>query len=70
MFRFLRTNLQQMLLQKTSEKVIIWMHRNSITIQEVADEIGIARQTFSKKLKDNIFDVHDLMALKRMGFDA
>lgn len=46
------------------------MHRNSITIQEVADEIGIARQTFSKKLKDNIFDVHDLMALKRMGFDA
>jgi DNA-binding XRE family transcriptional regulator len=59
-----------MLLQKTSEKVIIWMHRNSITIQDVADEIGIARQTFSKKLKDNIFDVHDLMALKRMGFDA
>lgn len=59
-----------MVLQKTNEKVIVWMHRNNITIQKIADEIGITRQTFSKKLQDNIFEVQDLMALKRLGFDA
>ncbi len=46
------------------------MRRNNITIQHVATEIGITRQTFSKKLKDNIFDIKDLMALKRMGFNS
>jgi predicted transcriptional regulator len=62
--------MSEMVLQKTSEKVVIWMHRNNITIQKIADEIGITRQTFSKKLQDNIFEVQDLMALKRLGFDA
>jgi transcriptional regulator of acetoin/glycerol metabolism len=59
-----------MLVQKNSEKIILWMRRNNITIQHVATEIGITRQTFSKKLKDNIFDIKDLMALKRMGFNS
>lgn len=58
-----------MVLQKTSEKVLIWMHRKEITQQKIADEIGVTRQTFSKKLQDNIFDVNDLMALKRLGFN-
>lgn len=62
--------MSEMVLQKTNEKVIVWMHRNNITIQKIADEIGITRQTFSKKLQDNIFEVQDLMALKRLGFDA
>ncbi len=53
---------------KTNEKVIIWMHRNNITGQQIADEIGITRQAWSSILKSNIFRVNHLIALKRLGF--
>jgi predicted transcriptional regulator len=54
---------------KTSEKIIIWMTRNNITGQEISKEIGITRQAWSNKLKDNIFAVKDLLTIRRMGFD-
>jgi len=54
---------------KTSEKIILWLHRNKITQQEVADKIGITRQAFSQKIKDNIFTIRDLFVLKSMGFN-
>ena len=55
-------------LQKTSEKLIIWMHRNNISGQKIASEIGITRQAWSNKLKTNIFSVKDMLVVKRMGF--
>jgi len=58
-----------MLLIKTSEKITIWMMRNNIKGQKIADEIGITRQAWSQKLKDNIFTPHDMITLKRLGFE-
>jgi len=54
---------------KTSEKIILWLYRNGITQQQVADKIGITRQAFSQKIKDNIFTIRDLFVLKSMGFN-
>ena len=45
------------------------MHRENISGQQIAREIGITRQAWSNKLKSNIFSVTDLMTLKRLGFD-
>jgi predicted transcriptional regulator len=53
---------------KTSEKVLIWMHRNNKSGQEIAKEAGITRQGFSKMMSDNIFSIKVLMALKRLGY--
>lgn len=57
-----------MRLIKTSEKISVWMFRTSITQQVIADRLGISRQTFSAKLKDNFFSPRDLIILKEMGF--
>ena len=54
---------------KTSEKILLWLYRNGITQQQVADKIGITRQAFSQKIKDNIFTIRDLFVLKSMGFN-
>ena len=59
-----------MKLIKTSEKIIIWMHRNKITGQQIADKIGITRQAWSQKLNDNTFTVKDILILNSMGFDG
>ena len=53
---------------KTSEKILIWMYRENITGQKIANEIGITRQAWSNKLKSNIFSIADMLAIKRMGF--
>jgi DNA-binding XRE family transcriptional regulator len=54
---------------KTSEKVLIWMNRNSKTQIEMAAELGITRQTFAQRLKDNFFTVEELTKLKRLGIE-
>lgn len=53
---------------KTSEKILIWMHRYKISGQSIALEIGITRQAWSNKLRDNVFTTRDLMTIKRMGY--
>lgn len=53
---------------KTSEKVLIWMHRTKISGQKIADEIGITRQAWSNKINSNIFTPKDLLTIKRLGF--
>ena len=54
---------------KTSEKVIIWMSRNNKTQIEVAAELGITRQTFAQRLKDNFFTIDEIVKLKRLGIE-
>ena len=55
-------------IHKTSEKVLIWMTRENITGQKIADEIGITRQAWSQKMRDNLFTIFDIQTLRRMGF--
>jgi len=54
---------------KTSEKILIWMHRNKISGQQISEKIGITRQAWSGKMKDNVFTPKDLLILKSMGFN-
>jgi DNA-binding XRE family transcriptional regulator len=54
---------------KTSEKVIIWMSRNNKTQIEMAAELGITRQTFAQRLKDNFFTIDEIVKLKRLGIE-
>jgi DNA-binding XRE family transcriptional regulator len=51
---------------KTSEKVIIWMSRNNRTQIEMAAELGITRQTFAQRLKDNFFTIEEIVKLKKL----
>lgn len=52
---------------KTSEKVLIWLHRNKKTQQWLANELGVTRQAVSQKISDNMFSVADVMTLQRLG---
>jgi len=53
---------------KTSEKILLWLHREGISQSECAKNIGITRQAFSQKIKTNIFTIMDIAILKQMGF--
>jgi transcriptional regulator with XRE-family HTH domain len=53
---------------KTSEKILVWMHRTGITGQQIANEIGITRQAWSNKLRSNVFTTKDIITIKRLGF--
>lgn len=57
-----------MKIQKTSEKVIIWMHREGWSIVRLAEKMGITRQALSNKLKNNYFTVGEIIKLKSLGF--
>lgn len=54
---------------KTNEKVLIWMNRNDITGSQIAAKIGITRQAWSQKMKDNFFTAKDKAILKQLGFN-
>lgn len=57
-----------MTLQKTSEKILVWMFRNKISGQQIAKEIGISRQAWSVKMQTNVFTTQDIMTVRRMGY--
>ena len=52
---------------KTSEKVLIWLHRTKNTQQWLAEQLGVTRQAVSQKISDNIFTVGDIIKLKSLG---
>lgn len=54
---------------KTSEKLVIWMHRSRYTQQDVAKELGVTRQTLASKIKDNFWHDWEIQVLKRLGVD-
>ena len=41
-----------MLIQKTSEKIIVWLHRNKKTQIWLAAELGVNKQSVTNKLTD------------------
>jgi len=52
---------------KTSEKVLLWLHRTNRSQQSLANEFGVTRQSVSQKIKDNIFTAGDIIKLQRLG---
>jgi hypothetical protein len=53
---------------KTSEKIIVWLHRTGITMQDIANESGTTRQSVSQQIKDNVITINVIQAIKRLGF--
>jgi hypothetical protein len=56
-------------INKTSEKVIIWLYRENKTQQWLADQLGQTRQSVSQKIRNNYFSVGDLIKMKSLGFN-
>ena len=54
---------------KTSEKLIVWMHRSRYTQIDVANELGVTRQTLASKIRDNYWTRFELETLKRLGVE-
>jgi hypothetical protein len=52
---------------KTSEKVILWLHRSQKTQQWLADELGQTKSAINGKIKSNCFTVSDVIKLKNLG---
>jgi hypothetical protein len=52
---------------KTSEKVLIWLHREKRSQQWLSDKLGLTRQAISQKINDNIFQPRDIIILKSLG---
>ena len=69
---FFRTQIKQskvMQIVKTSEKVLIWLHRTKKTQQWLAEQFGVTRQAVSQKINDNMFSVGDIIKLRSLGCD-
>lgn len=56
-------------INKTSEKIIIWLYRENKTQQWLADQLGQTRQSISQKIRDNYFSASDLIKIKSLGFN-
>jgi transcriptional regulator with PAS, ATPase and Fis domain len=54
---------------KTSEKLIIWMHRSRYNQQDVAKELRISRQALARKIRDNFWTGWEIQELKRLGIE-
>jgi len=52
---------------KTSEKVLLWLHRNNKTQLWLAEQMNTNRQAIAKKIEDNIFTPGDILTLNRLG---
>ncbi len=52
---------------KTSEKVILWLHRTQRTQQWLADELGQKKSAINGKIKSNCFTLKDISKLKELG---
>jgi uncharacterized protein YktB (UPF0637 family) len=59
--------MAELILIKTSEKVLVWLHRENKTQQWLADQFEVTRQAVSQKIADNFFSVKDVIILKRLG---
>jgi hypothetical protein len=52
---------------KTSEKVILWLHRSQKTQQWLADQLGQTKSAINGKIKSNCFTVGDIIKMKSIG---
>lgn len=53
---------------KTNEKINLWMFRTNITGKDIADKLGITRQAWSNKMKNNTFTPIDIITIQKMGY--
>jgi len=56
-----------MKLIKTSEKILIWLHREEKTRKWLGDQLGVTRQAVSQKINTNMFTVSDISRITSLG---
>lgn len=59
--------MNEVRLYKTSEKVLIWLHRTDRTQVWLAEQLGVTRQAINGKISDNSFTAGDIMRLTQLG---
>ena len=52
---------------KTSEKILLWLHRTGNTQVWLAEQLNTNRQAVAKKIEDNIFTPGDIIKLSSLG---
>jgi len=59
--------MAEVIIYKTSEKVILWLYRSQKTQQWLADQLCQTKSSINGKIKSNCFTVGDIIKLKSMG---
>ena len=59
--------MAELVIFKTNEKIILWLHRSKKTQQWLADQLGQKKSAISNKLQYNCFTALDLTKLKSIG---
>jgi len=52
---------------KTSEKILIWLHREKLTQVWLAEQLGVTRAAITNKISDNTFTPMDILKIKSLG---
>jgi hypothetical protein len=52
---------------KNSEKILLWLYREDLTMTWLAKELGQMIQSVSQKMKSNRLSDKDLTIIKRLG---
>ena len=59
--------MAELVIYKTSEKIILWLHRSQKTQQWLADQLGQKKSAVNNKIRSNCFTAGDLIILKSIG---
>jgi hypothetical protein len=52
---------------KNSEKVLIWLHRERLTMTWLAGRLGLSKARISQKIKDKDFSELDILTIRGLG---
>jgi hypothetical protein len=59
--------MAELVIYKTNEKIILWLHRSQKTQQWLADQLGQTKSAVNNKIRSNVFTAGDLIILKSIG---
>ena len=59
--------MEEVVVHKNSEKVLLWLYREDKTMTWLAKELGQTKQSISQKLKSNGFSDRDIKRIKQLG---
>ena len=52
---------------KDSEKILLWLYRENLSMTWLASQLGVTKQSVSQKIKSNTFSDWDLTRIRKMG---
>ena len=52
---------------KNSEKILLWLHREELTMTWLAEKLGQSKARISQKIKYNDFSELDILTIRGLG---